>query len=164
MMLAFACPSHAVEDVVDYFDNDSSLGSFSDFGISEGVLMVVAVQRSGNTFTFSINDKLVTHAQVPSGTTINSLGLLPGPLSDITFRIYNWTVDTCDQGTPAPTTPAPTGTPAPTTPAPTTPAPTGTPAPTTPAPTNSTLIIYSFVSCLLCADEPCSTRSFVVLH
>ena len=78
--------------------------------------MKVEVQRSGNKFTFSVDNILVTEFEVPSGTMISSLGLVSGSL-DITFRIYGWTVNTaCDQGTPAQTTtPTPTGTPAPTT-------------------------------------------------
>ena len=94
--------------------------------------MKVEVQRSGNNFTFSVNDNLVTYVQVPSGTTISSLGLVPTQTFP-TFRIYGWTINTCDQGTPAPTTPAPTG----------------TPAPTTPAPTNSTMILCSLLDCFV---------------
>ena len=84
-MLTFACPSrHAVFPGGGY----KYLGPFSDFGISEDVLMEVVIQRSGDNFTFSVNDKVVTRAQVPSGKTIDYLGLLPA-LSSTTFRIYH---------------------------------------------------------------------------
>ena len=129
MMLTFAVPSH---DAVVRGGGYEYLGPFPDFSVSDGVLIEVAIQRIGKTFTFSVNGNRVTDSQVPSGTTINYLGLLPG-FSSTTFRIYNWTVNTCVQATPAPTTPAPTG----------------TPAPTTPAPTNSTLILSSFVDCFV---------------
>ena len=64
--------------------------------------MKFVIQRIGKTFTFSVNGNHVTDSQVPSGTSINYLGLIPYADST-TFTIYNWTVNTCDQGTPAPT-------------------------------------------------------------
>lgn len=75
-----------------FYGDFQNMGDPAPLGIVEGAVLDFVVQRSGATFTISVNGNVVqTHT---SSEPITSIGLRP---HRATMRLYDWTVDWCRQ-------------------------------------------------------------------
>ena len=73
-----------------FYGDFQDMGDPARYGIVEGAVLDFVVQRSGTTFTISVNGNVVqTHT---SSEPITSIGLRP---HRATMQLYDWTVDWC---------------------------------------------------------------------